>query len=102
MNYKEQLKKICRMLLKAGRVFWERPFLCLAIFLLLDGLIFALFFWHFCLKTTETEAPLSAGLTLNIGLLDGFVLDWQIRQTAFDAALIKDYPDLFTPPLEEQ
>ena len=97
MNYKELFKKIYQTFSRAGRVFWARPYLCFTIFLLLDGLIFALFFWHYCLKPTQASAPLSAGFTLNIGLLDNFILDWQTRQAAFDTALTKQYPDLFTP-----
>lgn len=80
---------------KYGKFFIARIYLILILFLLIDILIFSLFFWQFYLNLDTQILDTPSFLRINQTFLQDFSQEYKTRQINFDNALFKTYPDPF-------
>jgi len=106
-NYmKVDTKKIKKELKSILNVFWQRLFLVLLLFILIDFLIAGLFFYVYYVKAQEKEPVAPLLLNVNQVLLEGVFSKWDEKEVEFQKAISREFPNLFreiappVPPIE--
>jgi len=93
---KIEAKKIKEKLSKILKRFWQNLFLVLALLLLLDLILGGIFFWQYCFRTQEEKVPYFVKpLKINQALMEKVSEEWTKRESIFQEALEKEYPDPF-------
>ncbi len=95
------LNKIKEPLLNFFKLFWQKLFLFLVFFLLIDLILGGFLFWHYYLKAEQAQIFLPPTLTINQSFLNDFSAKWQEKELNFEQALSKDFPDLFNPVVSD-
>ncbi|MCD6500869.1 hypothetical protein J7K42_02530 [bacterium] len=97
---KMESEKIKENLKKLLRKFWQKLFLVLILLLVLDFVLGGIFFWQYYLRTKEEKVFLFVqSLKINQALMEKVSGVWVQRETIFESAAEKQYPDPFHGPI---
>ena len=89
VKIKENLQKILKK-------FWQNLFLILILLLILDLILGGIFFWQYYLRAREEKEPFFVKpLKINQTLMEKVSEEWTQRESIFDIAAEKQYPDPF-------
>ena len=100
---KIKISKIKEKLLEFLKKFWQNLFLVLILLLLLALALGGIFFWRYYLRAREEKVPLHVKpLKINQVLMEKVSGEWARRESIFDGAEEKEYPDPFRGALPEK
>jgi len=103
---KADIKKIKKQFKPILNVFWQKLFLILILFIVIDFLIAGLFFYVYYQKAQLVEPVSPLLLSVNQVLLDSVFSKWDEKEVKFQTAISREFPNLFreitpsVPPVE--
>jgi hypothetical protein len=80
------------------KLFWQKLFLVLLLFLVLDLIIGTVFFFNHYLSVQERGKSFFLPLKINQTLANNFLKNFQEREKLFKTVSEKYYPNLFSGP----
>ena len=92
---KVDINKIKKELKPILNVFWQKLFLVLILFIVIDLLIGSLFFYSYYVKAQEEESAAPLLLGVNQVMLEGVFSKWDEKEVKFKEAISGEFPDFF-------